>query len=169
MPVADEPEIQPTSQKSPITPSYQSDSSNVVNHLAQRIKGYFANEITGQHFSRRNIEAQRSAPLGLPQRALETEAREAGSNARAGASARTAQHSGLTLLLIDAIRRDNERPRRLYQDHPRHHRNAAKAQQKLGAPAKPSRNRRRRTPSASSPEASPTTSVNLLDGGARQA
>ena len=60
---------------------------------AERIKGYTADEIIGQHFSRST--PRRTAAAGVPDRALRTgRARRAGSQPRAGACARTAAGSG---------------------------------------------------------------------------
>ena len=59
---------------------------------AERIKGYRAEEIIGQHFSRfypREVAAQ-----GWPEHELEAAAREAASRTRAGACAGTARASG---------------------------------------------------------------------------
>ena len=56
---------------------YMLDSNGIVsswNPGARRFKGYEAPEIVGEHFSRFYTEADRAA--GLPQRALETAARE---------------------------------------------------------------------------------------------
>src|SRR6185437_1675800 len=56
---------------------YMLDSTGIVtswNPGAQRFKGYTADEIIGQHFSRFYTEEDRKS--GLPQRALETAVRE---------------------------------------------------------------------------------------------
>ena len=56
---------------------YMLDASGIVttwNPGAQRFKGYAANEIIGQHFSRFYTEDDRKT--GLPNRALETAERE---------------------------------------------------------------------------------------------
>ena len=59
---------------------------------AQRIKGYAAGEIVGQHFSR--FYPPEDAAAGKPARVLAEAARAATSRRRAGASARTAPASG---------------------------------------------------------------------------
>ena len=56
---------------------YMLDPTGIVaswNPGAQRFKGYAASEIIGEHFSRFYTEEDRAS--GLPQRALETAARE---------------------------------------------------------------------------------------------
>ncbi len=60
---------------------------------AQRIKGYTADEIVGEHFSQFYTAEDREA--GAPeQRAGDRARRKAASNAKAGACARTARGSG---------------------------------------------------------------------------
>ncbi|MGA8601850.1 MAG: PAS domain S-box protein [Beijerinckiaceae bacterium] len=71
---------------------------------AERIKGYLADEIVGQHFSRFYTEADRAA--GLPQHALETAARE-GRFEREGWRVRKDGTLFWANVVVDAIR--NER------------------------------------------------------------
>jgi PAS domain-containing protein len=61
---------------------------------AQRIKGYTAAEILGQHFSR--LYRSEDVARGLPQHALKTAAEKGASRTRAGACARTARCFGPT-------------------------------------------------------------------------
>ena len=75
---------------------YMLDPNGIVtnwNAGGERIKGYAADEIVGQHFSRFYTEQDRAA--GLPARALaDRRARKDASRRRAGACARTAACSG---------------------------------------------------------------------------
>ena len=59
---------------------------------AERIKGYKANEIIGQHFS--IFYSSEDVASGKPQRKLETAMREAAWKMKAGAFARTDHNSG---------------------------------------------------------------------------
>ena len=61
---------------------------------AERIKGYKADEIIGQHFS--SFYPQEAIDRGWPDHELEVAAPRAGSRTRAGGSARTARGSGPT-------------------------------------------------------------------------
>ena len=85
----------------------------------QRFKGYTADEIIGQHFSHFYTEDDRAA--GLPQRALETAAREGQVRGRrlAGAQGR---HALLGLRRHRPDPRRRRRAPRLRQDHARPHR-----------------------------------------------
>ena len=71
---------------------------------AQRIKGYTADEIVGQHFSRFYTEDDRAA--GLPQNALATAARE-GRFEKEGYRVRKDGTTFLAHVVIDSIRGDN--------------------------------------------------------------
>ena len=78
---------------------YMLDPNGIVaswNPGAQRIKGYLADEIIGQHFSRFYTEEDRNS--GLPARALETARRTGKFETKAGASARMAPGSGRRLI-----------------------------------------------------------------------
>jgi PAS domain S-box-containing protein len=59
---------------------------------AQHIKGYAANEIVGQHFSR--FYTPEDCEAGVPWKALQTAEREAGSLPKDGGSARMGAASG---------------------------------------------------------------------------
>jgi PAS domain S-box-containing protein len=86
---------------------FQLDPSGVVatwNSGAQRIKGYTPDEIIGQHFSRFYTEEDRKA--GIPERALETAAREGRFEAE-GWRIRKDGSRFLGLVVIDRIRDDN--------------------------------------------------------------
>jgi PAS domain S-box-containing protein len=83
---------------------YMLDPNGIVTHWnpgAERIKGYSAAEILGQHFSKFYTEEDRSA--GLPQRALETAARE-GRYEREGWRVRKDGTRLWANVVIDAIR-----------------------------------------------------------------
>src|SRR4030095_1628031 len=71
---------------------------------AQRIKGYFANEIVGQHFSRFYTDEDRAA--GIPQTALET-ARRDGRFEKEGWRIRKDGSRFWAHVVIDAIRDDD--------------------------------------------------------------
>ena len=76
---------------------YMLDPAGIVsswNAGAARFKGYRADEIIGEHFSRFYTEQDRET--GLPARALNVALGKAGSRPRAGACARTAASSGPT-------------------------------------------------------------------------
>ena len=72
---------------------------------AQRFKGYTADEIIGEHFSRFFTEEDRAQDLPGPRLARSPRAK-AGSKPRAGACARTAPASG-RMSIIDPIRGDD--------------------------------------------------------------
>ena len=72
---------------------------------AERIKGYTADEILGQHFSRFYTEGDRAA--GGPTRAIATATSEGHSRPRAGACARTAAF--WANVVIDPIRDEGAR------------------------------------------------------------
>ena len=98
---------------------YMLDPSGIVtswNPGAQRFKGYTADEIIGQHFSR--FYSGEDQKLGLPARALETAAREGNFEAE-GWRIRKDGHALLGLRRY----RSNPRPirgdHRLCEDHPR--------------------------------------------------
>jgi PAS domain S-box-containing protein len=74
---------------------------------AQRIKGYFANEIVGQHFSRFYTDEDRAA--GIPQTALET-ARRDGRFEKEGWRIRKDGSRFWAHVVIDAIRDDGGNP-----------------------------------------------------------
>jgi PAS domain S-box-containing protein len=83
---------------------FQLDPEGIVttwNSGAQRIKGYAADEIIGQHFSRFYTEEERKA--GAPQRALETAEREGRFEAE-GWRVRKDGSRFWALVVIDAIR-----------------------------------------------------------------
>ncbi len=83
---------------------YQLDPNGIVstwNPGAQRIKGYGADEIIGQHFSRFYTEEERRA--GVPQKALETAAREGRYEAE-GWRVRKDGSQFYALVVIDPIR-----------------------------------------------------------------
>jgi PAS domain S-box-containing protein len=61
---------------------------------AKRFKGYVAEEILGEHFSRFYTPEDRAA--NLPETALQPRARRASTKPKAGASARTVRASGPT-------------------------------------------------------------------------
>ncbi len=91
---------------------------------AERIKGYAADEIIGQHFSQFYTEDDRKG--GLPDRSLAI-ATEAG---RFEAEAWRVRKDGSLFwanVVIDAIRDPRRQADRLRQDHPRHHRAAQRA------------------------------------------
>jgi PAS domain S-box-containing protein len=86
---------------------FQLDPSGIVatwNSGAQRIKGYTPDEIIGQHFSRFYTEEDRKA--GVPERALETAAREGRFEAE-GLRVRKDGSRFFGLVVIDAIQDDN--------------------------------------------------------------
>ncbi len=85
---------------------YMLDPSGMVvnwNAGAQRLKGYAANEIVGQHFSRFFTRADRAA--GLPMRTLEIAARE-GRHESEGWLVRKDGSRFWASMLVDAIRND---------------------------------------------------------------
>lgn len=86
---------------------FQLDPSGVIqtwNSGAQRIKGYTADEIIGQHFSRFYSEEDRAA--GVPARALETAVREGRYDAE-GWRVRKDGSKFFALVIIDPIRDEN--------------------------------------------------------------
>ena len=83
---------------------YMLDPSGIVTTWesgAQRFKGYTADEIIGQHFSRFYTEEDQKA--GLPRRALETAKREGKFEAEGWRSARTERAFGPTSLSIQSV------------------------------------------------------------------
>ena len=83
---------------------YMLDPNGIVsswNPGARRFKGYEASEIVGEHFSRFYTEADRAA--GLPQRALETAAREGKFESEGWRAARMARQFW-AYVVIDPIR-----------------------------------------------------------------
>ena len=87
---------------------------------AERIKGYTAEEIIGEHFSRFYTEEERAA--GVPQNALKVGA-ETGRFATEGWRVRKDGSRFWAMVVIDPIRQDGKLDR-LRQDHPRHDRTA---------------------------------------------
>jgi PAS domain S-box-containing protein len=86
---------------------FQLDPSGVIqtwNSGAQRIKGYTADEIIGQHFSRFYSEEDRAA--GVPARALETAVREGRYDAE-GWRVRKDGSKFFALVIIDPIRNES--------------------------------------------------------------
>ena len=90
---------------------------------AAAIKGYRADEIVGQHFSRFYTEEDRAA--GEPKRALETALRE-GKYEKEAWRVRKDGTRFWASVLIDPIFDENGTLDRLRQDHPRHHRQEAR-------------------------------------------
>ncbi len=84
---------------------------------AERIKGYLADEIVGEHFSRFYTDEDRAAEL--PKIALETAAR-VGRFEREGWRVRKDGKLFWANVVIDAIRDEQGKPDRLCQSHTRH-------------------------------------------------
>ena len=83
---------------------------------AERIKGYRADEIIGQHFS--TFYPQEALDRGWPAHELKVaDGRRAGSRTRAGGSARTARTFWANVV-ITALRDEPGRAARLPQSHP---------------------------------------------------
>ena len=118
---------------------YMLDSKGVVttwNPGAERIKGYAASEILGEHFSRFFTDEDRQA--GVPARLLAVAAREGRSESE-GWRVRKDGRQFRALAVIDAIKDEDGRAPRLRQDHARYHRalagRAGVARQRAAVPS----------------------------------
>ena len=115
------------SPASPTTRSIMLDPEGIVaswNAGAERIKGYAADEIVGQHFSRFYTDEDRAS--GVPARAL-TIAAAAGKFEAEAWRVRKDGSRFWANVVIDADPRRARQAGRLCQDHPRHHRAARSA------------------------------------------
>ena len=92
------------------------------NSGAQRMKGYAAAEIIGQHFSRFYTDEDRAADV--PLRALQTAEREGRFETEGWRVRKDGSHFWASVV-IDAIHDENGKLDRLRQGHPRHHGAAA--------------------------------------------
>ncbi len=101
---------------------YMLDPDGIVSNWnagAERIKGYLASEIVGQHFSRFYTEADRAA--GMPARALETATRQGAFEAE-GVRVRKDGSEFWASVVINPIRDRSGNLLGLRQDHARHQR-----------------------------------------------